>query len=431
MKRRDLSYRKTTYHCKKPKERLTYIFLFHTTNPTFVESYQSILLKNISDAVIITDLQFVIKSWNSAAEGLYGWTSEEAVGKRMGEIVPTRYQYADGASVMKAFFQTGNWKGEAIQVHREGQELYVLASVTMVRDEQGNPVSVLAINRDITKRKEAEEALLQHRKHLEELVRERTKELNLRIEEVEQLNLRLKAANEELEAFSFSVSHDLRSPLRHINGFIHLLQKRLGANLDATSSEYLQISIDAVQRMKELIDALLTFSRTNRKEMQVSEVDLGVLVREVQQELLPDYHNRNIRWTIGELPLVQGDPGLLRIALSNLLSNAIKYSASREIAAIEIGIETEVISGELSDGSMEFVLFVRDNGVGFDDQHVEKIFRVFQRLHSPDQFEGSGIGLATVRRIVQRHGGRIWASSSLDQGATFYLSLQKARSLSM
>ncbi|MEM7368602.1 MAG: PAS domain S-box protein [Bacteroidota bacterium] len=270
---------------------------------------------------------------------------------------------------------------------------------------------------------------------LEERVEERTMELNKRIVEVEQLNRQLETANKELEGFSYSVSHDLRAPLRHMNGFLGLLKKREKDQLDETSLRYLSISLESVSKMKQLIDDLLAFSKTNRTEMKEEEVDLGELISRVQTELQPDYHDRDIHWEVHPLPIVRADANLLKIVCTNLLSNAIKYTGTRDKANIEIGMKAteslveEARSQENSPHSQEVMIFIKDNGVGFEEKYASKLFGVFQRLHRVEEFEGTGIGLATVRRIIHRHGGRVWATARLDQGATFYFTLPKSQSL--
>ena len=236
-------------------------------------------------------------------------------------------------------------------------------------------------------------------------------------QEVQAVNRKLQEANKELEAFSYSVSHDLRAPLRHLDGFVKLLRKHEEGRLDATASRYLDVIAQSAAKMGRLIDDLLAFSRTGRADLQMQEVALDDLVRETQRELAARDHRR-ITWQLMPLPAVRGDPALLRLVWTNLLSNAVKYTAPRPEAQIEIG----ATPGE----NGEVVCFVRDNGVGFDARYTDKLFGVFQRLHRDDEFEGTGIGLATVRRIVHRHGGRVWAEGEVDRGATFYLSLKAA-----
>jgi light-regulated signal transduction histidine kinase (bacteriophytochrome) len=223
------------------------------------------------------------------------------------------------------------------------------------------------------------------------------------------------SAIQELEAFSYSVSHDLRAPIRHINGFVDMLRSRLGPTLDATAQRHLETIARASRHMGQLIDDLLAFSRMSRGDLMHSRVSLGSLAREVVEGLRPEVNGRSIEWKVDGLPDVIGDPAMLRVVLTNLLGNAVKYTRPRARAIIEIG--------QAAGPPGEVVLFVKDNGVGFEMQYADKLFGVFQRLHRSEEFEGTGIGLATVRRIVRRHGGRAWAEGSVDAGATFYIAL--------
>jgi signal transduction histidine kinase len=235
------------------------------------------------------------------------------------------------------------------------------------------------------------------------------------IGELGQRSEQLTAANKELEAFSYSVSHDLRAPLRHISGFAELLRKSSGDGLDATGSRYLRLISESAVKMGELIDALLVFSRMGRAEMMRTTVDLNAIVRAAQQEAIQADPSRRVEWAIQALPSVTGDPRMLQLVFANLLSNAFKYSRTRELARIEVGCQ--------QNGPDQAVIFVRDNGVGFDMTYATRLFGVFQRLHRTEDFEGTGIGLANVQRIVARHGGRVWADSEPDKGATFYVAL--------
>lgn len=241
----------------------------------------------------------------------------------------------------------------------------------------------------------------------------KNKELSEAQDELRRLNARLETANKELESFSYSVSHDLRAPLRHIDGFVDLLSRRATDSLDAESQGFLKTISDSAKQMGRLIDDLLEFARMGRAELMQSEVDVESLVRETIKTL-PETRSRDIRWTIAPLPRVQADPAMMAQVFVNLLANAVKYTRQRAVAEIEIGVEH---------AADEIVFFVRDNGVGFDMQYAGKLFGVFQRLHRSDEFEGTGVGLANVRRIVARHCGRTWAESEPGKGATFYFAL--------
>jgi PAS domain S-box-containing protein len=276
---------------------------------------------------------------------------------------------------------------------KDGSYRWFLWNATPVI-EQG---LIYAVARDITEQKRVDDSI----KQLNEDLRDRTAQLEV--------------LNKELEAFSYSVSHDLRAPVRHINGFVDLLGKQeLGS--DPKTQRYLRFISEAARQMGNLVDDLLSFSRMARSEMTFGRVPLAPLVLDVRAHLAGSCANRSIAWRIGELPEVCGDAAMLRLVLINLLSNAIKYTGKRTDAAIEIGSTTE---GE------EEVVFIRDNGAGFDMRYVDKLFGVFQRLHRSEDFEGTGIGLANVRRIIHRHGGRTWAEGAVDQGATMYFSLPR------
>jgi light-regulated signal transduction histidine kinase (bacteriophytochrome) len=227
----------------------------------------------------------------------------------------------------------------------------------------------------------------------------------------------LDAANKELEAFSSSVSHDLRAPLRHIVGYIDLLKRTHMGDLSDEGKRRLDIIADAARRMGNLIDSLLAFSRIGRQALQLGSVDLDALVRDVLQELQPETEGRDVIWEISPLPQVTGDRTLLKLVLTNLISNAVKFTRDRAPARITIGCDE-------ADGRRVF--FVKDNGAGFDMRYADKLFGVFQRLHSAEEFVGTGIGLANCKSIIERHGGRIWAQSAPNAGATFHFSLPRA-----
>jgi signal transduction histidine kinase len=251
---------------------------------------------------------------------------------------------------------------------------------------------------------------VEQRRHREEEIRKLNQELGKRATELE-------ATNKELESFAYSVSHDLRAPLRHMVGYSELLQRQASTSLDEKSRRFIQTILNSAKRMGNLIDDLLAFSRIGRAETKKTKVDLRQLVDEVVAEIGQDTKGRDIAWKIGALPVCYGDRSMLRLVVVNLVSNAVKFTRMREPAEIEIGCDDR--------NQEEVEVFVRDNGAGFDMQYVNKLFGVFQRLHLPEQFEGTGIGLATVQRIVHRHGGQVRGEAAVEQGATFYFSLPK------
>ena len=263
---------------------------------------------------------------------------------------------------------------------------------------------VALLTQKVTQRKREREELRRVNETLEQRVLSRTAELD--------------ATNKELEAFSYSVAHDLRAPLRHMDGFIRLLKKHSWASLDERNQRYLGIISDSARQMGLLIDDLLAFSRLGRAELQLLPVSLQQLVQEAIQEMREETQGRDIAWKISQLPEVMADRSMMRLVMINLLTNAVKFTGKRERAEIEVGASSNEADG--------IVVFVRDNGVGFDMEYADKLFGVFQRLHPAEEYEGTGIGLANVQRIIHRHRGRTWARGAVDQGATFYFSLPKA-----
>jgi PAS domain S-box-containing protein len=288
-----------------------------------------------------------------------------------------------------------------IHRHNDGAERWIECRGKPSIGKDGLCDKLVGFIQDITERKRTEEEICKLNQELEQRVAERT--------------VQLETANKELEAFAYSVSHDLRAPLRHISGFVSLLKQKSATTLDAQSRHYMDTISDAARGMGTLIDDLLFFSRTGRNEMTRTQVDLGALVQEVIREFEPETKGKAIDWCIAELPVVTGDYAMLRVVLVNLMSNALKFTQPREQVEIEIGC--------LPGLGMETILFIRDNGVGFDMSYADKLFGVFQRLHRAEEFEGTGIGLANVRRIINRHGGSTWAEGKVGHGATFYFSL--------
>jgi K+-sensing histidine kinase KdpD len=271
-------------------------------------------------------------------------------------------------------------------------------------------------------RRRIEDSLRQARDNLQvevEQRRQREDEIRKLNQELGKRAAELEATNKELESFAYSVSHDLRAPLRHMVGYSELLQRQASSSLDEKSQRFIRTILDSAKKMGSLIDDLLAFSRIGRAETRKADVDLEQLVKEVVAEIGQDTKGREIAWKIGALPVCHGDHSMLRLVVANLVSNAVKFTSMRSPAEIEIGC--------VDCNKEEVEVFVRDNGAGFDMQYVNKLFGVFQRLHLPEQFEGTGIGLATVQRIIHRHGGTVRGEGAVDQGATFYFSLPKAQ----
>ena len=373
------------------------------------EGRYRLLAENASDIIFTMGLDLRFTYISPSVTRILGYTIEEAMANTLDQVLmPASLErtiqvfteeLAIEASESKQLWHVRTLELE--QIRKDGSSIWTETTLAPLRDSESQAVGVIGMTRDITKRKRAEEEIRRLNQELEQRVVERTAQLE--------------AANKELEAFAYSVSHDLRAPLRHIDGFLKLFQERTTTLLDEKNQHYMATISDSVRRMGILIDDLLSFSRMGRSEMSETLVDLGELVQDVIQEFKSETEGRDIEWKISPLPWVTGDHAMLRIVLVNLISNALKFTRSRSPAEIEIGWMREQES--------ETVIFVRDNGVGFDMNFVDKLFGVFQRLHHADEFEGTGIGLANVQRIIHRHGGRTWAEGEVNHGATFYFLL--------
>ena len=363
------------------------------------------IVQSSDDAIIGKNLQGIVTSWNAGAEKMFGYSAEEMVSRSITVLIPPDRKHEE-ADILGRISRGERLKNiETVRVTKSGRLIDLSLTISPIRDAAGRIVGVSKVARDITDRKRADEELRQLNEELEKRIQERTAELE--------------GTNRELEAFSYSVSHDLRAPLRHIEGYVELVVRHAGETLNEKSRGHLRTVSESVSEMGKLIDDLLDFCRMGKVEMRQVSVSLDQLVGETIAGLERDLEGRNVVWKRGPLPAVQGDPSLIRQVLVNLLSNAVKYTRPRNPAEIEIGC-----AGEEDN---EVVIFVRDNGVGFDMKYAHKLFGVFQRLHHADEFEGTGVGLASVRRIITRHGGRIWAESILDHGSTFFFTLSKAK----
>jgi len=362
------------------------------------------LAENVTDVIFTTDLELNFTYVSPSVTGLTGYTVQEVIARRVEQILtPASFEVASNTLLEELAIENMEQKDLLrsrtleLEINRkDGSTFTAEVRMSFLRQPSGRAVAVLGVARDITERKRAEEALTKKK------------------EELEQKTNQLQAVNKELEAFTYSVSHDLRAPLRSIDGFSQVLLEDYIDRLDDEGKSYLMRVRSASQRMAELIDDLLNLSRVTRGEMRYETVDLSALAQTVSMDIQQSQPERDVEFTIAPGLVTKGDAHLLRVVLENLLGNAWKFTNKRERARIEFGYAK-------TDGQPAY--FVRDNGVGFDMAYADRLFGAFQRLHSQKEFEGTGIGLATVQRIIHRHGGSTWAEGAVEQGATFYFTL--------
>jgi PAS domain S-box-containing protein len=357
----------------------------------------------ITDAmpVLIADIDkdFHYRYVNKTYEDWYKIPRTEIVGKHIRDIIG-KQGFELVHPYMRKALQGESVTFETLLPAHGNSQRYILAKYIPHNDSVDGFGGFFELVSDITERKRAEQELQLHRDHLEELVADRTAQL--------------KVSNKELEAFCYSVSHDLRSPLRSVSGFCHMLMQDHAGSLDATALDYLERMRDSAHRMDRLIDDLLDLSRVSRVELKQETVNLTSIAEDVAELLQHNYPGRKVEYKIEKNLMVRGDAGLLRIVLENLLDNAWKFTAKTSNAKVEFG--------SLKEGDT-LVYYVHDNGAGFSMNYVNKLFGVFQRLHEANEYPGTGIGLASVQRIIQRHGGNVWAQGEPNKGATFYFTI--------
>jgi len=366
------------------------------------EKYRT-LLESVQEGYFELDLAGNFTFFNDSLCRIYNYSKEELMGMN--------YRHYTDKETRKNGFQEFNKvynTGEPLKgftwpiIGKDGTKRYIETSASLQKDSSGTPIGFRGIVHDITARKRAEEELKKYREQLEGLVHERT--------------IKLEASNKELEAFSYSISHDLRAPLRAIDGFSQALLEDCEDKLDVQGKDYLLRIRAATQRMSTLIEDLLNLSRITRSEMSMGKVNLTRIVRSVINELQNSQPRSNVQIRIADGLEDIADSRLMSIALENLMSNAWKFTAKKSEALIEFG--------SLREGSKK-IYFIRDNGAGFEMTYMDKLFAPFQRLHTIDEYPGTGIGLATVRRIIHRHGGKVWAEGKTGKGATFYFSIHE------
>jgi len=363
------------------------------------------VFETVTDGILFTDLSGIVLDMNDACANLFHIDSKEQVSGKSSRL----FIMSDDLEIAREYFRkilSGNrnvllnCRGKRI----DGSEFFMEANGAIYRDSKGQPAGYVSAIRDITQRKQVEDELNKYREHLEELVAERTSKLD--------------EAYRELESFSYSISHDLRAPLRRIEGFSRILIEEHAGQLSEEGLLHLNRIVDSAHRMADLIDDLLNFSRLIRQPLKLKHILPGEIVQVVVDELISgDYKEKNPGITIHEMPPCDADPILLRQVYYNLIDNALKYTSKNNRAVIEVGSQP----GK----NEQTVYYVLDNGIGFDMQYVGRIFGVFQRLHPDEEYEGTGIGLATVKRIVNRHGGEIWVESAVGQGTKFYFTLDQ------
>jgi PAS domain S-box-containing protein len=362
------------------------------------------IVESSGDAIVGKDLNGIVTSWNAGAEGIFGYSAAEMVGQSITRIIPPDRLDEEVETLARIRRGERIEHFETVRRRKDGGLIDISLTVSPIKDSTGQIVGASKVARDITDWKRTEDLLREGE--------ERYRALNADLEDrVIERTAQLDAANKELEAFSYSVSHDLRAPLRAVDGFSQAVVEDYGPLLPEEGRRYLATIRDGAQRMGALIDDLLTFSRLSRAPLIKQAINVVHQVRGVLADLHAELEGRRIEISVGDLPECEGDPALLKQVWINLLLNAIKYTRKREAAVVEVGFDRGAY-------------YVRDNGTGFDMRYAPKLFGVFQRLHRAEEYEGTGVGLAIVERVIHRHGGRVWAEAAPDRGATFHFTLE-------
>jgi len=373
---------------------LTELPSLQTINDIKEEEQLAAIVKYSDDAIFGKTLDGIVTSWNNGAERMYGYSAKEMIGQSITKLSPPE-RIDENLQILKKVAKGESIEHyESVRLRKDGSLIDISLSVSPMKDRAGKIIGAAAVARDITEKKKFEQA-------------------QTRL----QLFNAIESANKELESFSYSVSHDLRAPLRAIDGYSKILTEDYAKNLDSEGLRILETIHNSTKQMGKLIDDLLAFSRIGRQELNFSTVDMTTLATTVFDELKVSYGEKKIQFTCDKLPYAYADPVLIRQVWANLLSNALKFSQKKDIPVIAIGYKED---------KEKVTYFVKDNGAGFDMRYKDKLFGVFQRLHTAQEFEGTGIGLSIVERVINKHGGSISAEGAVDAGATFYFALPKA-----
>lgn len=368
---------------------------------------QADLLNLTHDAIIVHDMKDKITFWNHGAQERYGWREEEVLGKITHDLLKT--EFSDSLTeTCERFLNKGYWEGELIHRKRNGEKIIVSSRWALQKDENEVPIGFMEINSDITERKKAEESLKKAHDKLELKVQERTDELNILVDE-------LKRSNDELKQFAYVISHDLQEPLRTIASFTQLLRRRYEHELDEDADEFIDYIVDGADRMQIMIKALLDYSRVNTINKEFKPSNLNEIIYQTLNSLKIAIDESNAKITVDQLPTIIVDDKQMFQLFQNIISNAIKFRKTDEDMKIHISCEKV---------STNYIFSVSDSGIGIEPQFKDRIFEVFQRLHTRDEYSGTGIGLAVCKKIVERHGGQIWVESELGKGSNFYFTIR-------